>query len=362
MNPRICFVVAPVIARSGVYNSTIELVQAARANGLDWSAVIGVSDRAAGARSVTEGIHEYIIEPAGPAGVLSLARRIRPMPAIAQADLLVSMVPQSDMALALLNRPWVAYLRGLPWPARGETSAAKRAVWALMEKLALRRSREVWATTPTLAREVGTLVDEIVAPGIRPPQATLSDAAPTEVVWAARYSVDKNPQLFLDALSRTDARGVMYGTGPLERELRHLAPDNVEIAGWRTQSEIWTGAIAYVGTSSREAFGRSAVEAAMLGIPVIISAEFGCAEMLYTDESLRDRFVLPIDEARAWSEAIRSLVSDADLREHVGTHVSTNAQLLTVEKAVTNVLAASVKALGPGWSRRNPPRTSVSER
>lgn len=361
MNPKICFVAAPLIARSGVYNSTIELVEAARARGMDWSAVIGVSHRAAGTPSATDGIHEYVVEPAGPAGVWSLARRLRQNLLTAQADLLISMVPQSDMALALLDRPWVAYLRGLPWPARGESSTAKKVLWASLERLALRRPLEVWATTPTLAREAGAVVDRLVAPGIRPPRDLPTDAAQNKVVWAARYSVDKNPFLFIDALSRTDARGAMYGTGPLEQELRERAPDNVEIAGWRQQSDIWTGALAYVGTSSREAFGRSAVEAAMLGIPVVLSTEFGCAEMLYTNDRLRNRFVLPISDPRAWSDAIQALVSDGGLRQHVGKHVSSNAQRLTIDAAVTNVRAASLAATSGVGDGEGPSRASTGE-
>lgn len=353
MTARLCFVAAPLIARSGVYNSTIELVTAARTAGLDWSAVIGVSRNAGGSATVRDGIREVEMEPSGLAGVVGLGRRLRELPEFAHADLVVSMVPQSDMAMALSARPWVAYLRGLPWPAPGESSRAKTLVWRSQEKLALSRAKEVWSTTRVLAADVGGGVDRLVPPGLVPPTIPSEQAAPRkEFVWAARFSADKDPDLFLDALSGTPAEGAMYGTGPLEAQTREKAPHNVDVRGWRARDEIWGAARAYVGTSTREAFGRSAVEAAMLGIPVVLSEAFGCADMLYTDDALRRQLVLDPADVERWKAAISRLAVDDDFHATASAHVQKNAESLTIASAVDAVSAASAAVLERAGSRR----------
>lgn len=338
---RICFIAAPLIARSGVYNSTVELVRAGRNAGLDWSAVLGVSSKAGGSPIVEDGIREFTREPSGLAGVSRLSRDVGELPEVQAADLRVSMVPQTDMALSLRRAPWVAYLRGLPWPAPAEASAAKTAAWRKLELVALRRAREVWATTPTLAGDVGAAVDRLVPPGLVPPRAPSAKTSTGDVVWAARFSRDKNPSLFLDALRDTRVQGVMYGSGPLEDQVRSEAPANVRMGGWRSRDEVWASARVYVGTSTREAFGRSAVEAAMLGIPVVMSRAFGCAEMIYTDETLSRQLVLDPADVPAWTAAVTRLTADDVFYATVAAHAQENARRLTVESAVENVRVAA---------------------
>jgi glycosyltransferase involved in cell wall biosynthesis len=338
---RICFIAAPLIARSGVYNSTVELVRAGRRAGADWSAVLGVSATAGGSPITEDGIRELSREPSGLAGVRRLSNDLGELPEVREADLLVSMVPQTDMALSLRPAPWVAYLRGLPWPAPTEASAMKTVSWRMLELAALRRAREVWATTSTLAGDVGAVVDRLVPPGLVPPQTPSAETDARDVVWAARFSHDKNPSLFLDALRDSPVRGVMYGSGPLEDKVRSEAPGNVRMGGWRSRDEVWATARIYVGTSTREAFGRSAVEAAMLGIPVVMSRAFGCAEMIYTDAGLSRQLVLDPANVPAWTAAITRLTSDETFYAAVAAHVRENARLLTVESAVDNVRAAA---------------------
>jgi len=353
MSPRICFVAAPLIARSGVYNSTVEAVGAARRRGLPWTAVIGVSREAAGTPTEGDGVIEYSVEPGGLGGVLDLARHLRSLAVVREADVIVSMIPQTDMALSLTSLPWIAYLRGLPWPAAGESSPAKAAVWRSLESLALRRPLEVWATTPLLAREVGRLVDRIVPPGLLPPADVSRQDKGRSFVWAARYGRDKNPSLFVDALrGLPTASGTMYGTGPLQDHIARAAPNNVRVAGWSSREDLWTDALAYVGTSTREAFGRSAVEAAMLGIPVVVSDQFGCAEMLITDPELRRLCVLPTDDISAWTSSLSLLHSDRGFRERLAEHVKMNADGLTIDSAVDNISEASTAALSRTRPRR----------
>lgn len=353
MSLRICFVAAPLIARSGVYNSTVEAVDAARRRGLSWTAVIGVSRKASGTPTEVDGVTEYAVEPRGIGGVRHLADHLRSLPVVRQADVIISMIPQTDMALGLTSLPWIAYLRGLPWPAAGESTPVKAAVWHSLESLALRRSLEVWATTPLLAREVGGAVDRIVPPGLLRPAASPGPGTGQSFVWAARYGRDKNPSLFVDALRMLPAAsGVMYGTGPLQDEVTRTAPGNVRVAGWASRGDLWSDALAYVGTSTREAFGRSAVEAAMLGIPVLVSDRFGCAEILVTDPDLKKLCVLPTDDVSAWTSSLSLLHSDHTFRERLAEHVKMNADGLTIDSAVDNISEASVAALSRTRLRR----------
>jgi glycosyltransferase involved in cell wall biosynthesis len=217
----------------------------------------------------------------------------------------------------------------------------KSVAWRLLERAALQRANDVWATTPLLARETGRVVKRLVPPGIAEP-APLADDKPRErFVWAARYSADKNPLLFADALRGSGLPGVMFGTGPMVDRIRDYAPENVAVPGWAEPGEVWGTARAYVGTSSREAFGRSAVEAAMLGIPPIISSAFGCAEMLYTDPALSRLMVVDSTDPARWRAVITAVASDPALHQMAAVHAQRNSRRLTVKASVVHLAAAA---------------------
>lgn len=339
---KVAFVAAPLTARSGVYRSARELVAEGRAQGNDWSLYLGVSSKASGQKASDDPswIVESPMEPGGLQGVAALSRTLRAVPMVAESDLVVSLIPQTDMALALGHKPWVAYARGLPWPAQGEASAPKAFVWRTLERLALRRAQAVWCTTEVLKREMGLRQQvRIVPPGLDIVPRTWDGRGDRgTAVWAARYNSDKNPQLFLDALAPLPAlEGVMYGSGELESSVRAEAPHNVRVDGWVDPARLWDDALVYVGTSHREAFGRSAVEAAMNGIPVVLADSFGCASLLVTDEELRDLLVLPREDVARWTNVLSLLASDEDLRVRASDHLAANAAKLTVTGSARSV-------------------------
>jgi glycosyltransferase involved in cell wall biosynthesis len=344
LSDKVCFVAAPLTARTGVYKSSRELVTEARAQGLDWSLVLGVSARASGQAPADDPawIQETTVEPSGLGGVARLASELRASLVVANSDVVVSLLPQTDMALGRTDLDWVAYLRGLPWPAAGESSLARRTVWKFLERRALRRATDVWATTELLRSQAQIGRDIRIVPAGLQAVARQWDGsgARDKVVWAARYDTDKNPELFLETMRGLPLRGVMYGSGPLEAELRAAAPDNVEVAGWTTADALWDGALAYVGTSHREAFGRSAVEASMAGIPVVLADTFGSASLLVTDPALRNELVLPTSDSAPWSNALMRLKNDASFRTTVSDHVADNGAALTVGHSVRAAEAA----------------------
>lgn len=357
---RICVVAAPLIARSGVYHSLSELVVAARSAGLAWSAEVGVATSAPGTPAVeaVSGIREFACEPSGLGGVVALSRRYRQSDLVRGADLIISMNPQSDMALALTDIPWAAYLRGLPWPAHGEASRLKRLSWTSLERAALHRAREVWATTEVLVRESGIEVDRLVPPGLDfTPRPTIQPPGET-FVWAARYSADKGPDLLLDALRGAPFTATMFGSGPLADQLVEQAPPNVRVAGWAGREELWANARAYVGTSTREAFGRSAVEAALRGIPSVLADSFGAAPLLYRDAELRRLLVLPRHDVPLWRSTLDRLARDDELHRDAAQHVKESAERLTITAAVSAVeTAAKGAAARTSTTRRSSGRT-----
>ncbi|MGY1624191.1 glycosyltransferase [Geodermatophilus sp. SYSU D00965] len=158
-------------------------------------------------------------------------------------------------------------------------------------------------------------------------------AAPT-VAWAARMSQDKDPFLFVDAMAGVDARVVMHGDGPLRTDVMARARAGVALPGWSAPSSLWEDADVYVGTSHREAFGRSAVEAAMNGLPVVVSAQFGVAPLLYRDGELFRRFVMPTRDPAVWRLAVEALLGDPALWKRVSDHVAANARALTIAASV----------------------------
>jgi len=345
---KVTFLAAPLTARSGVYRSARELVAEGRARGHDWHLHLGVSRSASGDAPATdpEWVSEIPAEPGGLRGVKRLSTQLLRTPSVTTSDLVVSLVPQSDMALALTNLPWIAYTRGLPWPASGEANSSKALVWRTLERIALKRARAVWATTEVLKRDLA-LGDgvRLVPAGIRPiPREWDGTGARRTAVWAARYDFDKNPELFIEALRGASVGGVMYGSGHLEGQLRTMVPANVAVAGWVAPADIWNDAFVYVGTSRREAFGRSAVEAAMAGIPVILADSYGCASLLITDAELRTRYVLPIDDVERWRGAVARLSSDESERARLSDHVVMNASRLTIAASVDSIVAELERA------------------
>ncbi|MGO2188053.1 MAG: glycosyltransferase family 4 protein [Microbacterium gubbeenense] len=338
---KVTFVAAPLTARSGVYRSGRELVAAGREQGHEWSLVLGVSQHAHGSAPVDdpEWIHEFAAEPSGPAGIIALRRTLLGIRSIVDADIVVSLIPQTDMVLALTRKRWVAFVRGLPWPAAGESSAVKRLIWKTLEAAAFRRAEEVWATTTILRADMGHGSSTKIVPAGIASVARAWDGSGNRdtAVWAARFHTDKNPALFLAALRGQDFAGRMHGVGSLEQVVRADAPTNVDVAGWTSPDALWQDAFAYVGTSHREAFGRSALEAAMAGVPVVISDSFGVADMLVTDDDFLQRFVLPNGDLDRWRQALADLHDDESLRRRYSEHLVANAQMLTIEASAAAV-------------------------
>lgn len=338
--------------RSGVYRSTHDLVHAARSIDLEWTALLGMRASAAGSPLQTTGVREFLLPERGRRGLTRIEREILASAEVADADVLVSMITQTDIAVSRLarhlNKPWVAWVRGLPWPAHGEQSLFRRAIIRAMEIKALRSAHEVWATTPVLADAISAVGDVQIVPAGIP--ATVrrhsGEEATAPVVWAGRLTVDKRPELFAEAVKLGSHPAVMFGEGPLKERIIALDVPGLVVAGWADSSTLWERASIFVGTSSREAFGRSAVEAAAAGLPIIIGAQYGAAPLLVTDPYLRQIAVIDSNDPARWHEAIRHLLMNKAVRQELSAHVAQNAAKLTISSSAQNANARAAKLMG----------------
>lgn len=338
---RVCLLALPLMARSGVYRSTLDLVTSARAAGLDWTALVGVRPGAPGQVAPTPGVTEVPMLEHGRRLLPEIRQAITSCAEATRADVVITLISQSDMAVArgipaLGGAAHVAWVRGLPWPERGEQNALRSRALELLEARALRAADDVWATTPLLAGQVARARTAHVVPaGIAPVERrSFGDTAHAPMVWAARLTSDKRPGDFASLVRRTGIPGRLHGAGPLEAQLRATAPTGLDWGGWRPAADLWRDASMFVSTAQREAYGRSAVEAAWSGLPVVLSDQVGVAPFLYTDPALARRFVLPLDDTPRWDAAVRDLVADPILRRRVSDHVHANASTMSIDASV----------------------------
>ncbi|PZU30718.1 MAG: glycosyl transferase [Microbacterium sp.] len=338
--PRVVLVAVPLMARSGVYRSTHDLVRAASAAGHQWQALIGMRPQASGDALATPGVREVPFDARGVGGISQIRALIDSVPEVRDADVIVSMITQTDIAVsrarAREDRGWIAWVRGKPWPAAGEQNLARRLLLRAWETRALRSADAVWATTPVLADEFASACQAAIVPAGIPSSRRIAhgEDATSPLVWAGRVDIDKRPELFSRIVELTGHPGRLYGDGPLKDRLASRRVTGLDWAGWRPSGELWSDASVFVGTSSREAFGRSAVEAAAAGIPIVIAREYGAAPLLFTDETLRRACVIDSADPEAWANAVRALLTDRQLRMAVSDHVHSNAQTLTIEASV----------------------------
>lgn len=343
--PKVCLVAMPLMARSGVYRSTYDLVAQARADGYDWTALVGVRPDASGtAPTGVEGVRELAVSSHGRAVLDEVGDVLRNAPEVQQADHVITLITQSDVAMARSRRSvgarWTCWVRGLPWPDVGEQTFLRRHLLRRVESSALRKADDVWATTPILASQISSARAAALVPAGIPAgsRRSLGEDADSPLVWAGRVDSDKRPEFFVELVEALGHAGRVVGEGPLVERLRATSPASVEWSGWRDPSELWSDASLYLGTARREAFGRCAVEAAQAGLPIVLTDQYGAAPLLFTDPDLRARFVLPVDDKAAWVQAVQALLDDAELRRRVSDHVCANAERLTIAASVDRVM------------------------
>jgi glycosyltransferase involved in cell wall biosynthesis len=125
------------------------------------------------------------------------------------------------------------------------------------------------------------------------PQVPAVPPAERVVLYAGRLSLQKGPDVFLEAAARVharlpDVRFVLAGEGELYPELVKLArtlgiEEVVRFTGFldgRALAEAHAGAAAFVMPSRAEPFGLGALEALALGVPTLVSDDAGVTEVV----------------------------------------------------------------------------------
>ncbi len=113
------------------------------------------------------------------------------------------------------------------------------------------------------------------------------------ILYSGRLTVQKAPEVFIEIaeqiLSRKkNVRFVMAGEGPMKRGLIDMAAhkgigDHIHFTGFVDRDEIskvYAESTIFCMPSISEPFGLSTVEAALAGLPVVISKQSGAAEVL----------------------------------------------------------------------------------
>ena len=144
-----------------------------------------------------------------------------------------------------------------------------------------------------------------------------------DVLWLTRMSAEKDPLLFVDALTELRERSVPFtaaavGGGPLEDEVRRAVTDRglddaVDVPGWASSpADYYREARVYVLTSEREMLPLSLVEAMLVGVPSVAPAVGAIPDVVDDGEN---GLLVADHTPEAYADAIERLLTDEAARE-----------------------------------------------
>lgn len=162
------------------------------------------------------------------------------------------------------------------------------------------------------------------------------------LLFVGRLAPEKNLPLLLDAVcaARTTACPVtltVVGTGPEQAKLERIIHEN-KATDFITLKD-WTNAVAeemyradvLCLPSFHEGYGLVILEAMAAGLPVI-ATDVGCAGEVLQNE--KQGFVVPVNDSRAFAEAIQKICSDPSLRSVLGRAANKRAHELEISPEV----------------------------
>lgn len=310
----IAIVAGTLVSTGGAFMTLVDTVRAMRGRGLD---VQGFAFLRAGVQVDTAdaGVSLHYVRHRGPQAVLELRSALRQQANTLAWRSVVSMLPQSDVAITSLPRSRVrrrvSWVQGLPWPSAGEQSPIRARIWRGMERAALARADEVWWVSDLVRRQAGGVGGYIVRPPVPRPNKVLENSSRSSyhrIGWVGRLAPEKNPRLFFDIAASSGVPSVVVGDGPLFQELQAIRPPNLHMRGWITDDSFWNEFDTLLITSLRDAFPRVAIEAAWRGKAVIAGAHVGVVDALIEDEFRHD-FVMHTLEPPEWVQAIDLLAA-----------------------------------------------------
>ena len=211
------------------------------------------------------------------------------------------------LAAALSGRPYVVTLHG------SDVALARR--MRPLARAVLTRAAAVVAVSRALAEEAAAVtgvtgIGVAAMPVVLTPPSGPARAARGGLLAVGRLAPEKGFDVLVDAMDLTgsDVTVDVIGEGPMGAALRHRAGPRVRFLGALPRAEYHErlrAARALVVPSRREGLGLVAVEAVLVGTPVIASAVGGLPAVLDADGGV----LVPPDDPAALARAMDAAAS-----------------------------------------------------
>ncbi|OAQ54433.1 glycosyl transferase family 1 [Natrinema mahii] len=162
-----------------------------------------------------------------------------------------------------------------------------------------------------------------------------------EFVWIGRFSAEKDPLRFVDALAELEAadrefRAVMVGDGPLrsavvdELAARGLA-DRVDCPGWVDEPlEYYRRSATFVLTSERDALPLVMLEAMATGLPAVVPPVGSIPDIVTDGEN---GLVVADREPTTIAAAMARCLDDPEFRRSLGANAAAVRSDVSLERA-----------------------------
>jgi glycosyltransferase involved in cell wall biosynthesis len=266
------------------------------------------------------------------AGLEAVMRRI-PDASLAVLDGLVAS-PSPHVLMAHARRLRLVVLVHMPLGLRPKADKAGEICTA--ERAALSAAAAVVATSGWSRDRLMELYAlppdrlHVAEPGVHSAKPATGTAAGQMLLTVAAVTWDKGHDVLLDALARIPDlswRWVCVGSLDRDPELvealrrrscEHGLADRVRFAGTATGADLdraYSEADVMVLASRAETFGMVVTEALARGVPVIATEVGGVTEALgHGSDGSQPGLVVPADDPMALADALRSWLTDAELR------------------------------------------------
>ncbi|MFB6181773.1 MAG: glycosyltransferase family 4 protein [Candidatus Magasanikbacteria bacterium] len=192
--------------------------------------------------------------------------------------------------------------------------------------------------------EIITVVPIIVKEEIDETKENYEASKPFTFLSVQRLVGVKKVELQIEAIEKLKKQGIdaklfIAGSGEEEQKLKNLVKekelqDKVEFLGWLSKEELnqtYTKADCYLLTSNSEGWGRTVVEAAGRGLPIIMT-DVGCAGEFIEDE--QSGLVIETKNLEELQAAMEKIVEDKSLREKLGKDAIQSYKNLPDEKEI----------------------------
>lgn len=227
------------------------------------------------------------------------------------------------------------------------------------EEKALRFARHVVVTSPMTARElamnygIDAVRITVAVPGTEPAPASVGNRRVPRILSIGTLTPRKGHDVLLAALKAVEdlawsamivgSRALSPDTAAaLERQLETLGlRERVELAGECDDTRALLATTDIFALASRyEGYGMALAEALSQGVPVV-SCRVGAIPDVVPDEA---GILVPVDDSQAFAEALRSLLSDADLRRSKADAARRAGAKLPGWQTTATILSAALEA------------------